>query len=433
MLLASSFWLAITIFVVTIVFVIWQPRGLNIAWSASAGALLALLSGVISLSDIPLVWSIVWNATATLIAIIVSTLLLDEAGFFQWAALHVARWGRGSGLRLFLYIILMGAVTSALFANDGAVLILTPILMAMLLVLRFEKRSALAFVIAAGFIVDSASIPLIVSNLVNILSADFFGLNFAQYASVMVPVNLVGVLAALLVLWGFFKRDIPLSYDTEKLPLPATAIKDPLTFKAGWVVLATQLIAFFVLEPLGVPVSLVSAVVALALYFIALRGGKIQTREVFKAAPWHIVIFSVAMYLVVYGLKNVGLTQALGSILTWLASQGLWVATVGTGFISALLSSTMNNLPSVLIGALAIDASSASEIVRSGMIYAHIIGCDLGPKITPIGSLATLLWLFVLAKKDLTITWGMYFRVGIVLTIPVLLITLLALVLLLSF
>lgn len=123
MLLASSFWLAITIFVVTIVFVIWQPRGLNIVWSASAGALLALLSGVISLSDIPLVWSIVWNATATLIAIIVSTLLLDEAGFFQWAALHVARWGRGSGLRLFLYIILMGAVTSALFANDGAVLI----------------------------------------------------------------------------------------------------------------------------------------------------------------------------------------------------------------------------------------------------------------------------------------------------------------------
>lgn len=101
MLLASSFWLAITIFVVTMVFVIWQPRGLNIAWSASAGALLALLSGVISLSDIPLVWSIVWNATATLIAIIVSTLLLDEAGFFQWAALHVARWGKGSGLRLF--------------------------------------------------------------------------------------------------------------------------------------------------------------------------------------------------------------------------------------------------------------------------------------------------------------------------------------------
>lgn len=230
MLLASSFWLAITIFVVTIVFVIWQPRGLNIAWSASAGALLALLSGVISLSDIPLVWSIVWNATATLIAIIVSTLLLDEAGFFQWAALHVARWGRGSGLRLFLYIILMGAVTSALFANDGAVLILTPILMAMLHVLRFEKRSALAFVIAAGFIVDSASIPLIVSNLVNILSADFFGLNFAQYASVMVPVNLVGVRRHF---WcsGAFLSVIFRSLTTRRnspCPPPPSRIRSPL-------------------------------------------------------------------------------------------------------------------------------------------------------------------------------------------------------------
>lgn len=88
---------SVVIFMMTIALVIWQPRGLGIGWSASLGALLALLLGVIQISDIPVVWDIVWNATATFIAIIIISLLLDEAGFFEWAALHVARWGGGHG------------------------------------------------------------------------------------------------------------------------------------------------------------------------------------------------------------------------------------------------------------------------------------------------------------------------------------------------
>ncbi|QQV77288.1 arsenic transporter [Sphingomonas aliaeris] len=424
--------LALAIFVVTIALVIWQPKGLGIGWSALGGAAVALLAGVVSLSDVPVVWGIVWNATATFVAIIIVSLLLDEAGFFEWAALHVARWGRGHGRRLFVLIVLLGAAVSALFANDGAALILTPIVIAMLRALGYKDRATLAFVMAAGFIADTASLPLIVSNLVNIVSADFFRIGFADYASVMGPVDLASIAATLVALLLFFRRDIPGSYDVAQLRAPADAIRDHATFKAGWVVLALLLAGFLLLEPIGVPVSAVAAAGAVLLLVIAARGHVIQTRKVLAGAPWQVVIFSLGMYLVVYGLRNAGLTDHLAGLLDRTAQGGVWGAAFGTGIIAALLSSVMNNMPTVLVGALSIDATHATGAIKEAMMYANVIGCDLGPKITPIGSLATLLWLHVLGQKGIRIGWGYYFKVGATLTIPVLLVTLAALAIRLS-
>ncbi|WP_312633426.1 arsenic transporter [Pseudescherichia sp.] len=419
--------LAGSLFLLTLVLVIWQPRGLSIGWSASIGAALALATGVIHIDDIPVVWNIVWNATAAFIAVIVISLLLDESGFFEWAALHVARWGNGRGRLLFSWIVLLGATVAALFANDGAALILTPIVIAMLLALGFSKETTLAFVMAAGFIADTASLPLIVSNLVNIVSADFFGLGFTRYASVMIPVDLAAIAATLVMLHLFFRKDIPATYDVSLLKAPASAIKDPATFRTGWIVLVLLLVGFFVLEPLGIPVSAIAAAGAAVLFVVAKRGHAIDTGKVLRGAPWQIVIFSLGMYLVVYGLRNAGLTATLSAVLSQMADRGLWTATLGTGFLTAFLSSVMNNMPTVLIGALSIDGSAATGIVKEAMIYANVIGCDLGPKITPIGSLATLLWLHVLAQKNMTIAWGYYFRTGIMMTLPVLFVTLAAL------
>jgi len=423
---------AFLIFLATLALVIWQPRGLGIGWSASAGAAVALLAGVIHVSDIPIVWHIVWNATGAFVAVIIISLLLDRAGFFEWAALHVARWGGGNGRRLFVMLVLLGAAVAALFANDGAALILTPIVIAMLAALRFSPRATLAFVMAAGFIADTASLPLVVSNLVNIVSVDYFGIGFARYAAVMVPVNLMSVAATLAALVWFFKKDIPADYDLAQLKRPEEAIHDRATFVTGWWVLAMLLAGFFGLDKVGIPISAVATVGAALLLAVAARGHRISTRDVLRGAPWQVVVFSLGMYLVVYGLRNAGLTDYLTAVLNRCAEHGIWGAALGTGFITAILSSIMNNMPTVLVGALAINATSAHGVVREAMVYANVIGADLGPKITPIGSLATLLWLHVLSTKNIQISWGYYFRIGILLTLPILLVTLSALAVRLS-
>ena len=420
--------LALAIFLVTLVFVIWQPKGLGIGWSALAGAAVALATGVIHPSDIPMVWHIVWDATFTFVALIIISLLLDEAGFFHWTALHIARWGGGRGRLLFPLVILLGAAIAAVFANDGAALLLTPIVLATLLRLKFPPAAALAFIVACGFVADSSSLPLVISNLVNIVSANYFDVTFGRYAAVMVPVNLISLLATLVVLWAYFRRDVPATYPVGELEPPRDAIRDPVVFKAAFPLLGVLLLAYFITAPFGVPVSVVTCAGAAVLLGLALRGRVIPIRKVLTGAPWQIVLFSLGMYLVVYGLRNAGLTDQLAKGLVWLGGQGPWIATVGTGVAAALLSSVMNNMPSVLIGALSIQqAPGLSLLTRELMVYANVIGCDLGPKFTPIGSLATLLWLHVLASKGQRITWGQYMKVGLVITPPVLLVTLLAL------
>lgn len=427
--------LAFAIFVATLAMVIWQPRKLGIGWSALGGALVALLLGVVHWTDIGFVWHIVWNATFTFVALIVISLLLDEAGFFGWAALHVARMGNGRGRLLFPMIVVLGAIIAAFFANDGAALLLTPIVISILLRLDFSPPAALAFIIATGFIADIASLPLVISNLVNIVSANYFDIGFGRYAAVMVPVNVISVIAALVVLWVAFGRKIPKRYSVTDLDAPQLAIKDPLVFRAAFPLLAVLLVAYFTTEQLRIPIAFVTGTAAILLMGIAGRwwkggrGAVVSVSSALRHAPWQIVLFSLGMYLVVYGLGNAGLTRYGAQALRWLSQQGNFVATIGTGFLAAVVASVMNNMPSTLVGALAIHQAQVPAVTQELMVYANVIGNDLGPKFTPIGSLATLLWLHVLAGKGYRIGWGQYMKIGLLITPPVLLAALVTLAL----
>ena len=411
----------ICIFLVTLFLIITQPKGLQIGTTAILGAIVALILGVVSINDVLDVTNIVWDATLAFIGIIILSLVLDEIGFFEWCALKMAKFSKGSGIRMFIYSILLGSFVSALFANDGAALILTPILLAKMRVLQLSTKTIIAFLLAGGFISDSASLPFVFSNLTNIVTANYFNIGFVDYFLNMIVPFIVSVIASIVFLWLILRKDIPKRVDIRLLKEPKSVIKNMNLFYFSWFFLAFLLSAYALGDIYKLPISFFALGGALVLLIIASLTKSVNAKNIIKEAPWQIVWFSIGLYIVVYGLKNAGLTEYLTTILNYLVLQGDTIAIISTGFISAILSAVMNNLPTIMIMDIALK-----DIPNEALAYANIIGCNLGPKMTPFGSLATLLWLHVLAKKGIKISFWEYSKFGLIITPPVLLITLLA-------
>ena len=418
--------LASLVFLVTLIFVIWQPKGLQIGTTAIIGAMLALAVGVVNFDDVKSVIDIVWDATLAFIGIIILSMILDEIGFFEWSAIKMAKLSGGNGHLMFVYILLLGALVAALFANDGAALILTPILLAKMKYLKMKPLAIFAFLMAGGFIGDSASNPLVISNLTNIVTAGYFDIGFMEYAKHMFLPNILSIIASIMILWVYFRKDIPFTVDVSTLPEASSVIKNQTMFKFSWIFLVLLMLGYFIGDYYHLPVSVFALGGALLFLAIANHYKAVKPIMTIKAAPWQVVWFSIGLYVVVYGLKNAGLTDIIASWIHVLNNQGETIAIIGTGVLSAFISSVMNNMPTIMIMDIAID--KVGYVGNEALVYANILGSNLGPKMTPIGSLATLLWLHVLAQKGVKITWGEYMKVGLIITPPVLLVALLGLI-----
>ena len=415
--------LASTIFLVTLLFVIWQPKGLQIGTSAVIGAVVAYIFGVVNYEDLFTVFDIVWDATFAFIGIIILSLVLDEIGFFEWCALKMAKFSKGDGVKMFVYSILLGALVSALFANDGAALILTPILLAKMRILKLNAKTILAFLLAGGFISDSASLPFVFSNLTNIVTANYFNIGFVEYLTNMYLPFIVSVIITIVVLLLVLRKDIPKKVDIDLLQNADNVLKNKTLFYFSWVFLALLLVGYFVGDAYDIPISVFALGGGLLFLAIATIFKTVEPVHIIKNAPWQVVWFSLGLYIVVYGLKNAGLTDNLTVVLESLNAQGNFIAVMGTGFMSAILSAFMNNMPTIMVMDIALK-----DIGNDAMIYANIIGCNLGPKMTPFGSLATLLWLHTLKQKGVTIGFWQYSKFGLIVTPPILFIVLLTLV-----
>ena len=423
--LLNNYFFAATlaIFIFSLFLVIYKPKGLGIGYSASIGAIITVLAGFTTFVDFLNVVSIVWNATLTFVSVVIIALVFDEAGVFEYLATKILNYSGGSGKRLFILVILVGSFISAFFANDGTALVLTPVIVALLYRIGLDKKAIFAYIMAVGFIADSASIPFLVSNLVNIIAATYFGIDFFPYMEVMIVPDLVSIIVSLLFLLIYFRKSIPVKIP-KKVEFRNEDIKDPVIFKLFFPVIISLVVLYSVGGIYNIPVSIVAMPAAVFMLLLARKNGKIDYVKPVKEAPWQIILFSLGMYIVVYALATNGMVFYMAMAVGYFQSFPFGMNFVMTGFLFAFTASIMNNLPSVLLGDLTLQHLHISGII----LLTNAVGNDIGPKFTPIGSLATLVWLYMLDRKaKIKINTIEYMKLGLIVGIPVLFITLMTL------
>ncbi|WP_229657524.1 arsenical efflux pump membrane protein ArsB [Thermogymnomonas acidicola] len=415
-----KFALALAVFALTLYLVTARPKGLQIGFGAMIGAALALLAGITPLRDVATVWGIVWDSTFTFVAIVVMSLVFDEAGFFEHISKRVEAMTHGSTRKLFTYNILLGAAVSALFSNDGGALVLTPIIYSVIRRTDIPAHRYLAFIMSTQFITDTASIPFVISNLVNIIGSTYFSITFLQYFLHMFLPFATSVLSSLAMLYLVLGRGLPERFHYTP---PADTYKDERVIALAIPFMASLIAVYFATSFLNVPVAFIAVPAVAGLAGYAAARGRISVSRILREAPWQIIVFSLGMFIVVYGLGNSGMTQYLAYALSRIQATGPVASTVLSGYMFAGMAGLMNNLPSVLLGNLAIARLHDPGILP----YVNVIANDIGPKFTPIGSLATLLWMYTLERKSgMRVSALYYMKIGTVTALPVLTLTLLS-------
>ena len=401
-----------------------RPWSLSPAVFAAAAAAAAAALGLLRRGDLGTVLSLTWDATTALVALMILSRLLAEAGLFRWAAWRAAALCGGRPRALFVAAIVLSAAVSALFTNDGTVLILTPVLIEVAAALDLPPETAAAILLANGFIADACSTPLAGSNLVNILAVDAYRLSFAGYARAMGLPSLAALAAAAATLWAVYGRRLP-SRPVGGPPPPAAAeVRDPALFWAGLAALGLVAAGFAVTAARPFPIALLLGPAAVGLWiFAAARRGLAAAWSAARHAPWEVIVFASAMNLLVLAAGRQGLLAAAQHVLAPLAGRP-WAGPLAVGGLSAAAAALVNNLPATLFALLALHPAPGHG---AELVLAAVGGNDIGPKLTPIGSLATLLWLRALRAGGLDFGWRRYLAAGAILTPPTLLAFLLVL------
>jgi arsenical pump membrane protein len=431
--------MSVIVLVLTLTLIIWRPQGLGIGFSALGGALLGLATGVVTLDNIWATRVILANTTFTLLAFLTIRWLLEKAGVFRWLAGLISRRIFPNGRFLFVGFLLGSAIASLFLTNYGSLLLITPIAFELLTLLGFKPRTIFAFVVAIGFMSDWASLAFTNSNFINTIAASYAGINFSRFASVMLWVNGIAIVTGIGVLLFYFWRVIPLNYQKYQL---SDGVEEAI-FEIHDVYPEISEIknqdeeenteesnSLFYFDP-------INGVVYTSQEMPHLRSAnpanfnkvKFMLKCVNDYRLFQIILFSWGMYVIFLGLGNGGLTNSLSGIFGQFGGWGTSLAVIFTGILITIQASVMNNVPTILSNMLAMQSVPITNFnVINNIVYAAIIACVIGAKISPFGSLSTLLLFDILQQRGLNISWLDYFKMAIVITLPVLFVSLLTLI-----
>jgi arsenical pump membrane protein len=417
------------IFVFTLLCILTKPFKKGEYVYTTIFSIIIVVLGLVTLKDIVYVMGNIWNAVLSLISIMIISLILDEIGFFKWAALTIVFTAEGCSKKLFLLTVLLGATISIFFNNDGTILILTPIVYEMVKEIGFKKSNMIPFLFACGFIADTASVPLVVSNLANIVNADTLNISFNYYTSKMLLPGITAIAMVTLFLYIYYEKLLRKRYEMSSISNPDLAVKDWKIFNLGILVLFFVIIGYFIGSKYGIPVSFISILGAVVLLFYSNKSGSVEYKLILKKAPWDIILFAFGMYIIVFSLYKNGFNHIIDSAYYIVEGKGKIFIALYSGILSTITACTMNNLPSVMIGAFSIKSIDLNMAHKEIISFANVIGNDVGAKLTPIGSLATILWINILKDKGVNINIKDYMVSAAYVIIPTLIISLLSLAL----
>lgn len=424
--------LSIVIFLATLFLMIKQPRGINLGMAAGLGAVASILLGTVTVADAVDAFYDIWDAALAFVGIVTLSVTLEVMGFFKWTALRVARLARGDGVRLYFYVGFLAAAVSILFANDSAVLILTPIVLEMVKQLNIDEHGRMAYLFAAGLIADTAAMPLITSNPVNIVSADYFGYTFIEHLVFMGPVAVATIALSMIVVYIFFRSRIPRSFSPGLIDtlIVDGAVITPVQLRLSVATLAAVDVLYVVSSLNRVPVSFVicgGALLLLVIYLwtdrrrFALKEERRGLPYIARRINWDILAFMLGIFLVVQGLRHAGAVALFSGLFAWCLGLPGLLKVLAPSLIVTVSASAMNNWPMTMLGLLSVEDAMAALGLNAAesttLIFSNIIGNNLGPHFFPIGSLAILMWLNTMKAKGLVISLRDYLRVGSVLSI----------------
>jgi len=423
---------ALAIFIVTLFLMIKRPSGISLGLAAGIGAAASLLLGTVTLSDAAAAFVDIWDAALAFIGIVTLSVTLDAMGFFKWAAIKVVKLAGGSGLKLYFYVSLLTACVSILFANDSAVLILTPIVLEIISQLKIDAKGRLAYLFSAGLIADTAAMPLITSNPINIVSADFFKYSFIDHLVFMGPVAAATIISSLLLVYAFFRKRIPKSYSmelVEALNVGGQLIA-PSLLRVSIVTLIAIDVGYVLASFNRLPVSIIicsGALFLLGVYVATLNKPSMLKEErkgiesIARDINWDILLFMISIFLVVQGLRHTGAVEFFAYLFTKTLSLPQFLSVLASSMIVTVGASVMNNWPMTILGLLSIRQAANSVSLNSqsltSLVFSNIIGNNLGPHFFPLGSLAILMWLETMRRKGVTIRLRDYLKVGSVVSI----------------